>query len=447
MRKSNVTSKGLGLRALSKNIRQTVARQIIAAGLGLFTTIVIARVYGPEGNGGLALALLLPSLLATILNLGVAPATAYYLASGTFSLREVVAANLRILIVISISGLCIGAAILAWGKESFFPGVPPALLWVALSIFPVELLKGYLLGLFQGIQQFRAYNLIAITQPVVVLGLVFLFSMVEKFDILLVVVAQVASQVVTVVFAITFLKPIVRSTVEKKSPFRKIDFKILSYGWKAHLANIITFINYKADIFLVNIFLGPSVVGIYVISAAIAETLWLLSKAVGTVLFPRLSELRTDETARMDLTPLVARWVLLITSLAGAILAMISYQLVTTVFGAAYAGAFTPLLCLMPGIILLSGGRVLANDIAARGRPELNMYASSSCAAVNIFCNLILIPLFGLAGAAIATTIAYSSMTALVLLFYIRLSKNGWIEVVFIKSSDLRLLREWVNRR
>ncbi|WP_269851929.1 oligosaccharide flippase family protein [Methanosarcina horonobensis] len=45
----------------------------------------------------------------------------------------------------------------------------------------------------------------------------------------------------------------------------------LGYGWKAHLSNILAFVNYRADLFLVNFFLTPAATGIYLIAVQIAE--------------------------------------------------------------------------------------------------------------------------------------------------------------------------------
>jgi O-antigen/teichoic acid export membrane protein len=68
--------KGLGLRGLSRSIGATLGRQVFAAMLNLLTVVLIARVYGPEGNGAFAMALLLPSMLASFLNRMCSPAKA-----------------------------------------------------------------------------------------------------------------------------------------------------------------------------------------------------------------------------------------------------------------------------------------------------------------------------------------------------------------------------------
>ena len=75
----------LGLKPLFRNFTTTFVRQISGGLLGFITVALIARVYGPDGNGLLAVAMLLPHLLSTLLNLGLTSANVYFLASGQVS--------------------------------------------------------------------------------------------------------------------------------------------------------------------------------------------------------------------------------------------------------------------------------------------------------------------------------------------------------------------------
>jgi len=56
----------------------TAGAQAISLIVGLGTSVILARVLGPEGKGSYTLAMLLPSLIVTFGNLGIGPATVYY---------------------------------------------------------------------------------------------------------------------------------------------------------------------------------------------------------------------------------------------------------------------------------------------------------------------------------------------------------------------------------
>lgn len=431
---------GLGLKSLSRNFATTFLRQIGGGLLGLVSAAIIARVYGPEGNGAFAIAILLPGLLGVLLNFGISPANVYFLGSSQVTVREAVRANLHICLWLSVVGLIIGVSVLILKGEDFFPGISPMLLWLALPIFPISLLNGLLLSVFQGLQLFRTYNKLLIIQPVLFLMALCLLVLSGNQGLELLVGAQLLTSCIVLVVTAVSIYQLYFSSDENSKSKENYSKRAIGYGWKANLGNILSFVNYKADIFLVNFFLTPVSAGVYVVSVVLAEKLWLISSAVSTVLLPRLSQLSSDEDTRKKLTPLMSRLVLLITFLSSLVVALLAYPLVLLIFGDEYMGSVLPLLILLPGIVILGAAKVWANDIAARGRPEINMYVSMITLVVNIVGNLVLIPQFSLAGAAAATTMAYFICALITLIVYIRITSNDWKDTLFISSDDIRPL-------
>lgn len=183
--------------------------------------------------------------------------------------------------------------------------------------------------------------------------------------------------------------------------------KVLSYGWKAHLSNILAFVNYRADIYLVNLILSPATTGIYVIAVQIAERLWILSQAVSTVLLPRLSSMHDDPGGRLKLTQRAGLVVFLASAAVSAAAAVLLDWMIAPVFGKVYEEALPAFVWLLPGVVAASGSRVYANCIAAAGKPEWNMYVSFLVMIINIVGNIILIPEYGIVGAALATSLSY----------------------------------------
>jgi hypothetical protein len=54
--------------------------------------------------------------------------------------------------------------------------------------------------------------------------------------------------------------------------------------------------------------------------------------------------------------------------------------------------------------------------------------------------NLVLIPQFGILGAATASSISYGLTALLTLIVFIRLTGRGWAETLIIRRSDVRAL-------
>ena len=62
---------------------------------------------------------------------------------------------------------------------------------------------------------------------------------------------------------------------------------------------------------------------------------------------------------------------------------------------------------MIPGVVIFSLGKVLANDFTGRGFPEINTYIALLVALTNFSLNIWLIPIYGIKGAALATSVSY----------------------------------------
>ncbi|QUY44701.1 flippase [Acaryochloris marina] len=427
-----------GQKNLSRSILQTLGRQILVIALGLGTIVFLARILGPEGRGQYAMTLLLSTSLAKFLNLGIAPANVYFLGQKRISISVAFATCLQLWWKLSLIGTLIGILIIYFKANTWFPSTSQFLLYFALLIFPVSLLQAYLISLFQGIQDFKNYNKFLLASPIVTFIVAIILVKFANLGVFGALSASAIGTLIGLLICLSALK--VYFFADTFCHDKKYERKCLSYGWKAHLSNILAFVNYKADIFMVNLLLSSSDVGTYVIAVSLVERLWLLSSAVSTVTLPRLAALHQNEIARKTLTPIIARLVFFSTLMGALLLAIFSQKLVFILFGPEFSGASDAILWLIPGIVVLSLARALANDIAARGYPELNMYVSIIVVVVNILSNSFLIPKMGLSGAALATSISYISTCILIMFLYSRLSKNHWWEPIAIQKQDFKII-------
>jgi O-antigen/teichoic acid export membrane protein len=193
------------------------------------------------------------------------------------------------------------------------------------------------------------------------------------------------------------------------------------------------------DVFLINLFLNPAAAGIYFIAVQIVERLWMLSHGAAAVLLPRVAALHEDESKRRLLTPLVSRMSFWLTFAGACVVAAISFWLIPIIFGQEYANAYQALLILLPGVVLVGLSRVLSNDINARGRPDTTMWIAIAVFLVNCTANVLLIPRFGINGAALATSIAYLTHAILTTVMYCKYAKIGWLDTCKFQLGDIKL--------
>lgn len=427
----------------------TVAANVLNLVLGLGGSIILARVLGPEGRGIYALATLLASLIVTFGNLGIGPATVYYVARGEFKRQEVLGNNILLTLGISVIGITVGLVVIFFFGGKFFPGVGSWYLILALFLVPVELFLSFVRYILLGLQKIKEFNYVEIIQHGLFLGFIILALIVFRTGV----TGAIMAALFSLVAIDSLLYFMVKTTVEGIDCKPNVLYlkKALSYGIQAHLSNILGFLNYRADMFMVNWFLGPTAVGLYSVGVGLVERLWMLSYAASTVLLPRVAA--EGEEYRKQFTPLVARTVLWITAFGALILVLLSRWIVLLLYSEAFLPAVGALQALLVGIVTLSAGRVLANDIAGRGSPGLNIYTGIAAVSTNIVLNLFWIPRFGIVGAAWASTVSYTVSFLLALCFYCRLSGNCWTVVIFPQRGDwarcvkvAQAFSNWVSR-
>ena len=118
--------------------------------------------------------------------------------------------------------------------------------------------------------------------------------------------------------------------------------RMINFGVRGQVGNVLQFFNYRLDTFVLNYFHGPSPVGIYGAAVSMAELLWQLPNAVGFVIFPKAAATRaTDLNA---FTPRVFKATLILTAAGGLILALSGRMIIDWVYSPAFADAYGPLL-------------------------------------------------------------------------------------------------------
>ncbi len=246
----------------------------------------------------------------------------------------------------------------------------------------------------------------------------------------------VLSYILSVVVTVLFLVFLVRQSAKLYFDFNKKLIKdSVTYGGKVYIANSISFLNYRFDMFLIAFFLNPAAVGIYSIAVALSERIFVIPHSFSTVLVPKISS--SSELDANQFTPKVIRHTLFIVIILSLVLFIVAKYLILLFFGSDFMGSVLPLIILLPGIIAFAIGGVIASYLSGRGRPEFAAYSSSACLVVNLILNIILIPRIGIAGAAVASSIGYIVDTLIVLVAFIKMSGQSLKDTLIIKRDDI----------
>ncbi len=162
--------------------------------------------------------------------------------------------------------------------------------------------------------------------------------------------------------------------------------------------------------------------------------------AVALVLTPRIAASARHDAERF--TPLVCRTTVLISAASALVLAALAPAVVVVLFGTGFLPAVVPLWLLLPGVVALSLDKPIASFQLGQGRPQISLYVALLATPVTVAAYGLLIPPFGLAGAALGSSLSYLATTLIELAFLRRVSQMPLRQLIVPQRSDWRLYRE-----
>lgn len=420
-----------------KDTLLTFSTTIITVILGVITSIILARTIGPNNLGVYSLIILTITLLSNFGNLGIAISNTYYGVKKNYKWEELAANSF---ICSFMLGVILIASFLIFYhfNSSFLKNVDPILVLIALITTPFTIMISYFQYILLGQNRIREFNATSIIQSVLYIPLI-LFILFFHGSLLEIIFSWTISWIISSIIPVIL--------VYKSNPFKlhfdlNIFKKTTLFGLKSYLGSLIQFFNYRIDMFLIIVLLSNyAYVGYYSISIGLAESLWYLPSAVGTLVLARTPGL-TDENKNKS-TPIICRNTFFITVILAIILFLIGKFLIFVLYGSNYLPAVEPFWVLLPGVMALSICKILGNEITGRGKPMISTYAAIISLFTNIPLNLILIPKMGIVGSALSSSISYTLMTVILLVIFLKISKNSISDTLIIKKEDIQIYKEF----
>lgn len=169
---------------------------------------------------------------------------------------------------------------------------------------------------------------------------------------------------------------------------------------------------FHVDVVMVRTLVSSDATGYYKAALALAEYIWIVPIVLQRLLLHSTSSLwsegRTDQIT--DLAGRVTRYTTLLVILMAVGLASLAHRFVPIYYGSDFSVATTPLLLLLPGAIGFAVARPLQAICQGSGELRTLIMAIATAAILNLVLNGVLIPIYGMNGAAVATSISYGSM-------------------------------------
>ncbi len=174
------------------------------------------------------------------------------------------------------------------------------------------------------------------------------------------------------------------------------------------LSSIAHIINKRLSYFFLKSLTGLGSVGIYTSGVQLTEGLRLIGQSISLVQFSEISN-STDKAASAQLSIMLLKFSVGLTTLALLVLIAIPREVFEWVFSKEFGDIKIVILSLAPpGVIALAANTIFSHYFSGTGQPRYNLYSSLVGLAITIPALIILVPRYGLLGAGISASLAYS---------------------------------------
>ncbi|HWF88529.1 MAG TPA: polysaccharide biosynthesis C-terminal domain-containing protein, partial [Pyrinomonadaceae bacterium] len=300
----------------------------------------------------------------------------------------------------------------------------------AISI-PFQLITLIGLNILLAVGKIREFNLLDLAgQSFVLINAVLVLLLLKRGLETLIAFNTLASILVAIVIALLLVVSARTLTHSRWRADIALLRRMIVYGLKFHISILAGAIIIRADLLIVNHFRGAAEAGVYSVASQFALLLMLLPGVIATLLFPRVT---TEQDVRGETTCLVSRYTTLI--MFACCLAAVPFSLLLpVVYGPAFTDATKLLLILLPGVYLMGLESVLVQHFNALGLPRAIPIYWIVTLILNLVLVFTLVPRFGAQGAAIASSISYALIFALVALHFHTSTGRSFTEVFVLGS-------------
>lgn len=400
--------------------------------LGMAGLMITTRVLSPQEVGIFVLIQVVVVFLTEASNLGISSAISKFTASidSHLEVRRLISTAIyfRLLTIVITACIFIGSAsaLLAFfGGDTNYDGF---MLYIPLLI-AIESLGKIIFAILQGSFKFRVIGITSILSSVLNFLLVILLVLIVDGGLTGLIFAKIISRFIAFVYACT--KGNIRISPVFDWPLLK---KMLVFGLPLEINYIQSFLYQRVDTFLIGMLLGTTDVAFYEIARRIPDSGMEGYDAFHQVYFPFISRLydhrEWDKLANVVNT--ATRWLTFGSLFAALVAFAFGEAIITTLFSETYQPSAPAFGLLMIGLMVIVLDSTLGYSLVAIGETTKPVVINMFRTFFSITAYLLLIPPYGIVGAAIANALAIALMNPLYI-YYLRMKGVKVDVMAFVK--------------
>ncbi len=412
------------------NIITTSFTEIATILIRTIIGIIIARKLGPAGRGEYALALLIPGMFITFTSLGFGEASATLIGKEKYDKEKVFGCLMTyvafVTLIVGIVYYSFQRPIINFAQH----GISAHVYSLSFILVPLQLFWGSISSMLLGIGIIKKISYGRFLNNLLFFFAIVSVTLLYRLTPFIVLFLFICSWIAEIVYLHHCLKKHINLTFSFDRQILKEQF---NFGISMFWSNIFVQLNRRLDSYILVFFKGNYSLGIYTVAVGLCEFVLTIPTVFTRVAFSYSVRAKTAENLHITTASIRQITFLLLTSTL--ILAVCMKPLILLFYTSKYIEAFRPALLLLPGIISLGLSMMLGTILVGQSKPREQTVASGVSCLVTVVLDLILIPKYGISGASIASTIAYTISAIYLIRVYKNLSQATLKDMLVIKKE------------
>ncbi|MFY9100647.1 flippase [Aliarcobacter cryaerophilus] len=379
---------------------------IVVKSIAFFTLPIYTRIFSPEEFGIIEMFVTISGILSILMTLGLDSTQSYYFMEAknksTYDIKKVTTSILQLRITLGVILIGLVSLLAPFILDFAFDTKLPVLylIMIAFATFFANLVSQSL-EIFRLIYKPWQYIGLSFVQTVLNIGFILYFTYIKDMGLEGYFLGNMIAMFISLFIGwiatrdYRYWKNI---EVELWKPFLKFGLPLVPAGLMVWIMN-------ASDRWFVMNMLGAYETGLYAVAAKFAMLMALVVETFRSAWWPiAMDMLHKEDGAKFF--RVVSLWYIVFTTIGAIIITIISPYLVEYLTTETYKESWkiVGILCwgsIFYGFYLLSGLGIFYSK-----KTHLTIYVYGSGAVLNIVLNYILIPIFGLLGAALGTVIS-----------------------------------------
>ncbi len=424
-----------------KLLAENLIYRLLNVAVVFVSTILLSRLTGVSGYGLLSLLIANAGIFNLLSAFGADAGLTFHAASGRLPLKKLFTFLLFIVFFQLLAAvLAEAAAYSLTGHFLFLKTTNLRYWWVGVTlIISLSITEKYT-ALLHGRQFFTRCSkalLFSNSLMLVCFGL-FYFVLHAQEPLFFIAVFTGLSFLQAIFLAYTY-----HSDAEKVLPLQKPgnnDVKLFfSYSILSFIINLIQFLAYRVDYWLLDHYRGGEELGWYSLAVRLCQLFWVIPLVLAGIIFPVVAGKAAGYNEEKMHSLL--RGMNLLNIAVGLLAWLLASLVIPFLFGNAYDNSILLFRVLLPGVILFCVATLLAAWFAGQKKLLVNLVGSLICLSAVLALDLLLIPGSGMKGAAIASSIGYGLTAIYYIVVYCYFNRVAVLKLFVPRQKDWQYIR------